>query len=80
MLYLVTALTYLKMDDFSHDWRSGGWNSEVGWFVSCGELGCVEERGSMQYVVRGRTVEERQCLCVRGEGEEYFLDSELDWS
>ena len=34
---------------------------------------CVEERGSMQYVVRGRTVEERQCLCVRGGGEEYFL-------
>ena len=41
---------------------------------------CVEERGSMQYVARGRTVKERQCLCVRGEGEEYFLDSELDWS
>ena len=34
----------------------------------------------MQYVVRGRIVEERQCLCVRGGGEEYFLDSELDWN
>ena len=34
---------------------------------------CVEERGSMHSLARGRTVEERQCVCERGGGESTSL-------
>ena len=71
-LYLVTALAHLKMDDFSHDWRSGGWNSEVGWFVSCGELGCVWRKEDQCILSLEDVLLKSANVCVR-EGEERVL-------